>query len=77
MYKCKNLAVLDLTGCPQVGNKAVMQVLINCTMLNTLILDDCRKVTDGAFSTKKAGLPLVGLLSLKELSLANNSQLTT
>ncbi|CAD7960015.1 unnamed protein product [Amoebophrya sp. A120] len=47
--KCPNLHFIDLSGCAQVENRVIEQLLLHCTKLRTLILDDVRRVTDGAF----------------------------
>ncbi|CAD7940058.1 unnamed protein product, partial [Amoebophrya sp. A25] len=46
---CPNLHYVDFTGCPQVDNKIVEQLLLHCKKLHTLVLDDARRVTDAAF----------------------------
>ena len=44
--KCQNLIDLDVSGCFQVMDETIFQILSNCTYLEILNYRNCRKVTD-------------------------------
>jgi len=73
---CPSLQVLDVRGCHQVDNRIVRDVLQCCEDLSILRLDGCTKISDSAFAPGLWKPPLVGLLGLRELSVARCGQIT-
>lgn len=73
---CPNLRLLDLSSCQQVDNRIVRDVLQNCEHLRTLRLEGCTKISDSAFAPALWKPPLVGLLGLRDLSIAKCGQVT-
>lgn len=71
---CPNLRTLDLRRCQHVTNQIVRNVLELCTQLEMLRVDGCAKISDSAFISKTV---LPGLLSLRELSLGECSQISS
>lgn len=74
---CLCLRVLDVSGLQQINNKIVCDVLQNCEYLVSVKLDGCPRITDSAFMPALWSPPLVGLLGLRELSVAKCGQITS
>ncbi|KAK8805490.1 hypothetical protein WA158_002146 [Blastocystis sp. Blastoise] len=68
---------INFSGCKQVTNGLVRQILQCCSRLHVLILTGCTQVTDYAFTSDSSPFtPLIGLYSLRILSLAYCHQLS-
>lgn len=74
---CPQLRCLDLRRCQQVGNRIVREVLQHCEHLEVLLLEGCKNISDGAFTPASSQSPLVGLGSLRELSVSECVQITS
>jgi len=74
---CPNLFKLDLSDCSQVSNSVIRTILQGCSLLESITLDRCHKVTDSAFDfTVTPFQALVGCLSLEAISLQGCPQIT-
>jgi hypothetical protein len=61
----------------QLSNTVVRAVLQGCPVLEDLRLDRCHRVTDAAFDVNQSPfLPLLGLMSLRIISLQGCPQVT-
>jgi hypothetical protein len=68
---------LNLSDCVQLSNTVVRAVLQGCPVLEDLRLDRCHRVTDAAFDVNQSPfLPLMGLMSLRIISLQGCPQVT-
>lgn len=44
--KCKELNIIDVSGCLMIDDNIVNKLLITCPLLNTIEIRNCRKLTD-------------------------------
>lgn len=77
LYSLSLQLSLNLSDCVQLSNTVVREVLQGCPVLQDLRLDRCHRVTDAAFDVNQSPFqPLIGLLSLRTISLQGCPQLT-